>query len=130
MDLGDAVGGDALGEQELAELVVGLGGLLRAAEIIGQLVRELGVFRLNSALVPRACIKAVAATRQAPPISPIGPEIKVLLTSGEAPALGLRQQSTIYPPQHSTSCGGSRVLPNTVGCRCMRTRQPFPWLKH
>src|SRR4030088_474833 len=46
MDLGDAVGRDALGEQEVAELVVGLGGLLRAAEIIGQLVRELGVFGL------------------------------------------------------------------------------------
>src|SRR5260370_21555384 len=46
MDLADAVGGDALGEQELGELVVGLPRLFRAAEIVGQLVRELGVFSL------------------------------------------------------------------------------------
>src|SRR5260370_39404257 len=46
VDLGDAVGRDALGEQELAELVVSLLCLLRAAEIVGQLVRELGVFGL------------------------------------------------------------------------------------
>ena len=43
MDLVDAVGRDALGEQELAELVVGLLRRLGRAEIVGQLVRELGV---------------------------------------------------------------------------------------
>src|SRR5260370_5963859 len=46
VDLGDAVGRDALGEQELGELVVGLLRLVRAAEIVRQLVRELGVFGL------------------------------------------------------------------------------------
>src|SRR3979490_786995 len=50
IDLGDAVGRDALGEQELAELVVGLPRRLRAAEIIGQLVRELGVLGARGVL--------------------------------------------------------------------------------
>src|SRR5260370_23782367 len=46
VDLGDAVGRDALREQELGQVVVSLLCLLRAAEIVGQLVRELGVFGL------------------------------------------------------------------------------------
>src|SRR5260370_40313332 len=46
MDLADAVGGDPLGERELGGVVVGLPRLFRAAEIVGQLVRELGVFSL------------------------------------------------------------------------------------
>jgi hypothetical protein len=50
MDLGHTVGRDALGEQELAERFVGLLRLFRAAEVVGQAVRELGVLACLASL--------------------------------------------------------------------------------
>jgi hypothetical protein len=100
-----------------ADLIFGLDERPPLASWIGLGFQNAAVM-CTRARLPR---KSLSAT--APTIHTTNLQSRERFVRSSARHLVPRQQSTIYPPQHSTCCGGSRVQLNTVGCRRLRTRK-------